>query len=291
METILVTGASGFLGRYVLRAATGSYETVGIYNKSDIFVSGVTAVQVNLTDPPFESLRGFDPDHVVHCAGLVDVDECERQPESARQLNVEVTEHVANLASEVDATFTYVSTDAVFDGSRPYWSEDDKPNPINVYGRTKFEGERAAAQIHDDVTVVRTNFFGWTHEGASLSEWMLATLESGDELTGFEDVYFTPMYAGDLARYLLNLLDLSTPEVVHLGGSERLSKYAFAHEIADVFECDSDPITPISVENQDLDAPRGKDLSLDVSLAESLLGERLPDVETGLERMRAEVER
>jgi len=289
MDSLVVTGASGFLGRYVVREAADAYDVLGIYHSTPLSHPGVETEQVDLTAPPFDPLLEFDPDYVVHCAGFVDVDGCERNPERARTLNVEMTEHVASLAADVGAHLVYLSTDAVFDGTDSWWNEGDTPNPINVYGETKLAGELAATRLHDSTTVVRTNFFGWSEtDGSTLAEWMIDTLDAGTELTGFEDVYFTPLYAGDVAAYLLELLEQEYSGPVHLAGSERLSKLAFAHEVADVFGFDPSPITPIRVDDLDLDASRGNDLSLDASRAESLLDRELPDASTSLERMRAE---
>jgi dTDP-4-dehydrorhamnose reductase len=273
----------------MLEATAESYDIVGTYFRTAVPHPTIETQQVDLTDPPFDGLREFDPDYIIHCAGLTDVDQCERDPQRARQLNVQITEHVAALAAKTDAHLVYVSTDAVFDGTEPWSSEDASPNPINVYGETKREGEQAAMRGHDTVTVVRTNFFGWTESGAStLAEWMLETLASGDELSGFEDVYFTPLYAGELADAVVELLELGYTGLVHLAGSERLSKLEFAHTLADVFGYSSSLITPIQVSDLDLDADRGRDLSLDCSHAESVLGRSLPDCRTGLKRMKQE---
>lgn len=289
MNSIVVTGGSGFLGRYVLKAAVDSYDVLATYCQTPFSHTDAQTTKVDLTKPPFEDLRAYDPDSIIHCAGLADVDECERNPARARQLNVQMTEHVASLAAETGAHLVYVSTDAVFDGTKAWWSEDDTPNPINVYGTTKLSGEQIATRAHETVTIVRTNFFGRTEtDDPSLAEWMLETLRAGDELTGFEDVHFTPLYAGDLARYLLAVLDQEYTGLVHLAGGERLSKLEFAHELADVFGYSPEPIVPIQVDDLDLDAPRGRDLSLDGTRAESVLGTSLPDIRTGIERLRAE---
>lgn len=289
MSSLIVTGGSGFLGRYVVREAADSHDVLATYCQTPFSHPDAQTKKIDLTDPPFDDLREYNPDSIIHCAGLVDVDECERNPVRARELNVQMTANVTSLAAQTDAHLVYLSTDAVFDGTKAWWSEDDTPSPVNVYGRTKLSGEQTATQNHDTVTIVRTNFFGWTETGKqSLAEWMLETLRAGDELTGFEDVHFTPLYAGDLARYLLALLDKEYTGLVHLAGSERLSKLEFAHELADIFGYSPEPITPIQINDLDFDAPRGRDLSLDVSHAESLLETSLPDVRTGVERLRTE---
>jgi dTDP-4-dehydrorhamnose reductase len=289
MDSLILTGASGFLGNYIFQQAVDSYDVLGTYNQNPISQTRGKTIQTDLTDPPFGELREFDPDVIVHCAALSDVDQCERNPELAHNLNVEMTESVASLAASVNAHLVYLSTDAVFNGRKSWWSEANEPDPINEYGRTKLAGERSATRLHDDVSIVRTNFVGYTPaDRQSLAEWMIDTLESGEELTGFEDVYFTPLYAGDLASYILDLIEAEYTGRIHLSGSERISKLGFAREIADIFGFDSDLVRPIQVDDLDLDAPRGRDLSLNSARAQEVLEEELPDVRTTLQHLKAE---
>ncbi|WP_162562437.1 SDR family oxidoreductase [Salinigranum rubrum] len=289
MNRILLTGCSGFLGRYVGTRLADTYDVLGTYLTADVSSLDFETVKVDLLNPPFPRLLEYDPDALVHCAALTDVDECERNPGRAVRLNVDATEHVASLAAETGARLLYVSTDSVFDGSRGWWAETDSPDPVNVYGETKLDGERTAARLNDDTVVARTNFFGWNGAGrGSLAEWMIETLASGDRLPGFEDAFFTPLFAGDLATSLEALLVRDDTGVVHLGSRDRMSKYEFAREVAEVFELDSSSVAPVEMSSVDLDAPRGNDLSLDTARAETVLGRRMPDIRTGLERMRRE---
>lgn len=291
MDSLILTGASGFLGNYIFQEAVNAYDVLGTYNQNPISNTRGRTIRTDLTDPPFDELREFDPDVIVHCAALTDVDKCERNPELSHKLNVEMTESVASLAASVNAHLVYLSTDAVFNGRKPWWSEADEPDPINEYGKTKLGGEQSATRLHNDVSIIRTNFVGYTREERqSLAEWMIDTFESKEELTGFEDVYFTPLYAGDLASYILGLIEAEYTGQIHLSGSERISKLGFAREIADVFGFDSDLVRPIRVDDLDFDAPRGRDLSLDNSRAQEVLEEELPDVQTTLQHLKTEGE-
>lgn len=288
MATILVTGSSGFLGTYLLKEAAENHRVVGTYHETPITRPGVEAVKCDLTEPPFEALNPYDFDAVVHCAAMTDVDQCERYPERARHYNTTMTEHVATLASSADASLLYISTDAVFDGTDSKWTEIDTPNPVNVYGQTKLAAERIVQNVCEDALVVRTNFFGWSRgDSQTLAEWMIETLRSGSSVPGFTDAYFSPLYAGHLATLLCRLIDMDTTGLLHLAGNERTSKYEFGQKLAEVFELDG-KVIPSRLAAQDFDAPRGRDLSLDVSKAEAMLGEDLPDVRTSLERMQAD---
>lgn len=289
MKRLVITGASGFLGRYLARAAVHSYDVLGTYFQHHVSIPGAKLIQCDLTNPSLSTLRDFDPDYVFHCAGLPDVDVCETSPRKAERINKRMAGTVARFASETDAHLTHISTDAVFDGSRPWWSETDDPDPINVYGETKLAGEHLVRRHCDGASIVRTNFFGWNRpESSSLAEWMLKKLRAGESLPGFGDIYFTPLYAGDLARYLLDVSNMEYSGTLHLAGTDRISKSAFATELADVFDLNQDLIEQISITDAGLDAPRGNDLSLDSSKAEACLETTLPNIRTGLERMKQE---
>lgn len=288
MEKLLVTGCSGLLGGHLVRAGAGEFEVCGTFNGNPVSFDGVETVQCDLTDHPPARLREFDPDFVVHCAALTDVDECERDPEKARRLNREMTANVTRLADEVDARLVHISTDAVFDGQTGDRSESDDPSPINVYGETKLDAEQIVTQGRDDSVVVRTSFFGWNtrEESSGLVEWMLHRLRAEEDLPGLADVYFTPLYAGDLATLLFDLLETEYRGVLHLGASERIDKYVFGERVADTFGYDPDDVRPITLGDLDFDADRGRDLSLDTSTARQVLDRQMPSVERGLERMR-----
>lgn len=290
MNRLLVTGGSGLLGSSIVKRARSRFEVATTYFSREIEFKGITCIQINLTDErSYDVLGSFDPDAIVHCAALTDVDYCERNPDMARAHNVEMTRQLAALASTTDAKFVYVSTDAVFDGAERQYSERDDPNPVNVYGETKLMGEQVVSKSEASSAIIRTNIYGWNvTAGQSLAEWMLDELRTGDSLTAFSDAYFTPIYTDSLAARLLDIVTNDFTGLLHVAGTERCSKLGFAVQLADVFNLPRDLIEPISVEDINFDAPRARDLSLDVTRAEELFGRSLPTVRGGLEKMKAD---
>jgi dTDP-4-dehydrorhamnose reductase len=288
MDQLLITGGSGLLGSTVARQAADEYNVLATYLSRKIEFDGVDCHRIDLTEEAaYKTLRDFDPDGIIHCAALADVDACERKPTVAHECNVNVAESVAHLANELNARLIHISTDAVFDGNGRFYEESDEPSPINTYGETKLEAERRISNIHNDAAIVRTSIYGWNAtSGQSLAEWMLSKLESGEKLPGFNDVYFTPIFTGSLSDCLLELVTKDYRGVIHVTGQERCSKLQFAHLIADVFDFDDSRVRPISVAEAELDAPRGKDLSLSIEKAHQLLDCQLPTVREGLERMK-----
>lgn len=288
MNRLLVTGGSGLLGSTVATMWADRYEVATTYLSREVDFPGVDCRQVDLTDDDqVASLRRFDPDAVVHCAALTDVDRCEREPRLAEACNLGMAERVARLANDADARLVHISTDAVFDGTGRNYAIDDAPDPVNVYARTKLRAESAVREACEDSAVVRTSIYGWNvTNGQSLAEWMLSKLRNRETVPAFEDAYFTPMYTRDLATCLFELAENDVTGTLHVAGSERCSKLEFAHAIADIFELDDQYITPSSIEDVDFDARRPKDLSLSVERTRDRLDCPLPTLREGLEHMR-----
>ena len=141
-----------------------------------------------------------------------------------------------------------VSTDAVFDGqaSGPNgYSETDPVRPINSYAESKALGERNVLSANPDAIVARVNFFGWSISGRrSLSEFFYTNLKAGRVVSGFTDVFFSPLYVRDLSRILVRLLESSERGVFHVFGAKTLSKYDFGVEIAKAFGFNPENVRP-----------------------------------------------
>jgi dTDP-4-dehydrorhamnose reductase len=288
---ILVTGASGLLGlNLALTAATeagGKHVVYGTVKehllKTDLF----TVIQTDLLSPGAVErlLEQIQPDWVVHCAALTNVDACEAAPAQAQKLNSELPAQLATYVARGGARLVYVSTDAVFDGLRGNYSEEDVPNPPNVYARTKLEGEQAVLRANPEAIVARVNLFGWSLSGQrSLAEFFFNNLRAGREVMGFTDVYFCPLLANDLALLLLRMLEKGLSGLYHVVARECTSKYTFGVAIARRFGLDERLIRPASVHQAGLAATRSPNLSLRSDKLAAALGEPPPDWSSGLER-------
>lgn len=287
--TILITGGSGLLGGNIAAMAIRkSWNVVATYNKNPVRMEGVRFIQIDLTKKEqLKRIARIGPDVIVHCAALTNVDYCEDHFDEAYSHNTLVSASVAEVADEVGAYLVHISTDSVFDGVKGSYKEDDTPRPVNVYGKTKLEAERQVLSLCPHSCVVRTNIYGWNKRAKlSLAEWMLNKLQDKEELSGFKDVIASPILVNDLIRYLFKLYALRYEGIIHIAGSEPCTKLDFAYMVAEVFAQDKGLIRSTSIDEMELKAPRGKDLSLNVSKAETIFKETLPNVQEGLTRMR-----
>lgn len=283
---LLIAGASGFLGaNALLEAIDAGRDVAGAFHDTPIRCDGARAISADLTAPDGarEVLDSLRPDWILNCAALADVDACERDPELARRINVELPRALARFCRDAGARLLHVSTDMVFDGRRGKYSESDEPAPINVYARTKLEGERAVREALPEALVVRTNFFGVSPGGRTgLADWIVAELTAGNRVPGFIDVMFTPLLANDLIRVMFAMMDAGLSGLYHLGASNTLSKYDFAVSLARELDLDEKLVRPARLADAELAAARPHDISLCSSRVESALGKRMASVEASI---------
>lgn len=293
---ILIPGASGLLGlnmaweaARVRQPAGGSrsHSVIGVVNGHPLRTGEFEVIKADLLLPgAVERLvEETRPDWVINCAALALVDACEANPSLAYSLNVELPRQLAKHVARGGARMVHVSTDAVFDGQKGGYTEEDAPNPLGVYARTKLEGERAVMEANPEALIARVNLFGWSLSGKrSLAEWFFYNLQAGNPVKGFTDVYFCPLLANDLAQLFLRMLQVGLKGLYHVVSSECLSKYAFGVELARRFELDQGLIAPAPVSQGGLLAARSPRLTLSSAKLAQDLGEDIPRISTGLDR-------
>ena len=146
----------------------------------------------------------------------------------AQQINAEMPGSIAVLCKKKGIQLTHISTDAVFDGKMGDYTEEDPPNPLSVYARTKLEGERTVAAEYPNAIIARVNFYGFSLSGKrSLAEFFLNNLIDKKQVNGFVDVMFSPLYVTDLVDTLVKMIEKELSGLYHVVSPESLSKYAF----------------------------------------------------------------
>ncbi|MBT7188684.1 MAG: SDR family oxidoreductase [Anaerolineae bacterium] len=282
---ILVTGASGLLGLNLSLQMHGTHEIIGV-DRSKLANTPFDLIKLDLLDADAlpKLLDDSKPDALIHCAANALVDACELDPNAASTLNAILPGQLASACAERDIRFLHISTDAVFDGTKEgIYSEDDAPNPLGVYAQTKLDGEYAVLDANPNAAIARVNFFGWSLSGTrSLSEFFVNNLGAGKNVNGFDDVYFCPMFVGDLADTLVGMLEKSLSGMYHVVGSRAITKYEFGQAIAHQFGFDAGLINPISVSDAGLTAKRSQNLRLSINKLSTALGREIPDFSTGL---------
>jgi dTDP-4-dehydrorhamnose reductase len=284
---ILVTGASGLLGLNLCLQMVNAHEIIGV-DRSKLAGTPFRLIKADLLDPDVvhKTLDEVHPDAVIHTAANANVDSCESDPAGARRLNSDLPGELAQSCAERGIRMIHISTDAVFDGTKNgIYTENDIPNPLGVYAQSKLDGEKTVLAVMPDAAVARVNFFGWSLSGTrSLSEFFFNNLSAGRFCNGFTDVYFCPMFVGDLADTLIKMLACRLSGIYHVVGSEALSKYDFGLRIARKFGFDENKVIPISVEESGLKAKRSHNLRMSIHKLSTDLSQDIPSVSTGIDR-------
>lgn len=220
---ILVTGAEGILGR-AIREWLMARHTLYLWGRDEADVRDPAGVS--------EAARGIEFDAVVHAAAMTDVDRCESEFEEALAVNRDGTRNVARLAGGRGAAFVYVSTDYVFDGSKPGpYVEEDPPAPINAYGRSKLAGEEAARGEAGRCLVVRTSWL-YGPGGRNFVDTIADRLSRGVIPEVVTDQRGSPTYVRDLARGIERLLCVKATGIVHVTNRGETTWHGFATAIA-----------------------------------------------------------
>jgi dTDP-4-dehydrorhamnose reductase len=266
---LLLTGASGQLGGYLLRECRAGGASVIAWSgrrRGELF--GYPLHPVNLADPDAVAVafRAARPDVVIHSAALAVVSACHRDPVQAEQINTHGSAVLAELADRAKVRLLHISTDMVFDGERGGYREDDEVRPVSVYGRTKAAGERAVL-AHPRNLVVRVSLlFGPTCiDRPTFFDEQIAALREGRPIPLFHDEWRTPLSLLVAARGLRSLAASDHAGLLHFGGPERLSRLEMGQRLAAFLRCDSAALVSTSRTNAAAAEPRQRDLSLDCS--------------------------
>ncbi len=288
MSTILITGASGFIGENLIHRFASSSRIYAVSQSQKPVGQTEDNFTVDLADRGAftKTLGDLQIDTVLHTAAMSKPDECERTPDRAYAVNVEGTKEIAQWAKNRKARLIYFSTDLVFDGQKGFYREEDKAEPVNLYSRTKLEGEKWVQQISPDSVIVRLALsYGptWGTRG-DWTDGMRKKLESGQTLHLFTDQYRTPAYAEDTAEAVFLLLQTEAKGIYHIGGGERLSRYDFGKKFAHIFGLPKKRLVPILMAEAGIKMPLSIDCSLNTDKISRELGLKPVKVEEGLRR-------
>ena len=225
------------------------------------------------------------PDLVVHCAALANLDACEANPRLAEVVNARLPGALADETARRGIQLVHISTDAVFDGVQGGYQEEDQPNPLGVYARTKLAGEGAVQAANPRAIIARVNFYGWSLYGQrSLAEFFFTNLSAGRQVKGFTDVFFCPLLVNDLGPLLLEMAGRGLAGIYHVVSRECASKYEFGVRVARQFGFDPSLVNPCSVKDGNLVARRALNLRLDTGKLARALSAPPPGMDDGLQR-------
>jgi len=195
-----------------------------------------------------QQLHLIAPDFVVNAIAMTNVDACEVTQKECDLINTAFTENLAHICHEIESHFIHISTDFIFDGIKGFYSEDDAPNPVNYYGLSKLNAEKAILNIGGDSTILRTILVYGSVKKMKRSNivlWVKKSLENNESINIVKNQYRTPTYVGSIVDAIILVLDKKTKGIYHISGNEFLSIYEMALQIADFYDLDKKLIKAI----------------------------------------------
>lgn len=269
---LLIIGSRGLLGTELMaRASERGHEAIAF--------EGNVSDKQNVT----EQMRRIAPDAIVNASAIADVKVCEENPEKARAVNALGEKYLVEGAKELSIPIIYISTVSVFSGEGNY-SEEDEPNPQNIYNKTKREGELNTL-TYERGFVVRINMLGIHRNGSrgkAFLEWMIDTIKDNKDLTLYTDSRINPLSNITIADLLIQLLEKPIPyQIIHLGSRDVVSKADIGEMVLSYFPEYIGTVTKII---QPAESTQPKEMWLNTNRAAEFLGE-LPSVSHEVEKI------
>lgn len=293
MEKIAVIGL-GMIGYELVKKYDELGYAVHIINRSDknFFKNNANIdnyfVDITNENKIKQTITDINPDFVINTAAMANVDLCETEKELAYKTNALSVGYIGETCKKLTVPLCHISTDYVFDGERGDYSEQEEMNPINYYGYSKAEGEKALNGLNYDlasivrisvpfcVSLIKVNFF----------MWVLDMLKKKECVNILIDQWNTPTFVNELVEGVIEIYKKDVAGLFHFGGGEKVSRHEFALKVAEIFEIDSSCINPIKSSELDWKADRPKDTSLNNSKIENKIKIKLKTINKCLKEIR-----
>jgi len=262
MKTLLLTGASGFLGYNFLQLDLSNWKVVTLFNQHDLQNNNIKKFRCNIANTASLKLilNELKPDAIVHLAAISNANFCEENIELSFRVNVSASVVLAEWSAQNNIPFLFTSTDLVFDGAKGNYDETDVTDPLMVYGKQKAEAEKLIQSVYPDACILRMPLmFG---EGGSFLLHDISKLKSGEPLNLFTDEYRSIVGGKSAAIGIKQALENNRKGIYHLGGKQKLSRYNFGLMICETFGFSKSLIVPKLQSEVKMAAPRPKDVSL-----------------------------
>jgi dTDP-4-dehydrorhamnose reductase len=255
MNRVLVIGARGMLGRDLVKVLHSSFYT-DPHSDWEVLGWDIEEIDIREEKNTVSKIENLKPKIVINVAAFTDVDGCESEKEKAFAINAGGVKHVALGALRCHAKVVYLSTDYIFDGKKaePY-VEDDPPNPLNVYGQSKLQGERYVQELVEDGLIIRTQWL-YGRYGRNFVASILHQAREKKTLSIVNDQMGSPTYTVDLSKAISALIQRSARGVFHVANSGFCSWYHFGQAILEISGMERVKVIPISSEELNLPAVR-----------------------------------
>lgn len=292
---ILITGVNSLVGCYLWKDLLSNFDLYGTYHsKKPVFTRSPQLYRLDITkkQETQDLILKLKPHVIIHLASFSMIDECEKYPDLAWNINVRGTQNLTHTLKSRKIHFIFFSSNAVFPGTNLIYTESALPNPLNVYGQTKFQAEKLIQNSLNNWTVVRsTTIYGWNPPGSRTNDvtYYLPRLQDHDKLYLVNDRFFNPIYAEQVVQAVSAIIQKSYQGIIHLAGKTQETRYTMVQKIIKGYRI-SYPPELVAVNSSYFPnlAGRPKLACLDTQKMQQILKVKPLSMETGLRLMKAE---
>lgn len=292
---IVITGANGLLGQYLIRdMAEAGYEVFATNRGESRLPDYINIIcnysSVDIRDK--EAIQAFllnvQPDVIIHAAAMAQPDACELNKEECSDININATAYIIEIAEKLNARLIYVSTDFVFSGEAGPYLEDDIPAPVNYYGESKLESEKIVQNSSISWAIVRTvlvygNILSGTR--SNVVTWVKDNLEKKNHIKVVNDQIRTPTYVEDLSKGIVLIVQKNAKGIYNISGKEVFTPYEMAVQVADYFGLDKSLMEKVTADTFTQPAQRPLKTGFIIGKAERELGYRPISFIEGIKKM------
>ncbi len=289
---LLITGGTGTLGSHLVRLAqqSGHWEEIhSTYHNLNPNFHRVYWHYVDARNGIYEVLKKTNPTHILHTLAMTSPDECEGRKLEAWEVNVKVTQEVAQFCEDGGIRLVFTSSDLIFDGKKGDYSESDAADPVNFYGDTKVEAENVIREcmLSGAFCIARLSLlYGSNRNGrTTFFDLMVSHIKNGKTLELYENQIRSMLSVVNASEMLLALMRHDFVGTLHLGGPDPISRFGFGKKLAECLEKPEAPLAPIVMETSPGRARRPANVALNTNLAQETLAVKALDIVSGLHQV------
>ena len=292
---IIIAGSNGMLGQRLIEFYNKLNDieliSTSVEEKSDFDDVDYVQADISNRNEIKKVVYDFCPDFIINAAAYTNVDKSESERELAWKINVKGVEYLSETARVLDSHLIHISTDYIFDGKNGPYTENDTPNPLGYYARTKLASENTLKISGCKNTILRTNVLYGTAKFSrpDFVKWVVESLRANKEIRIVDDQINNPTFIDDLVQGINKIVELRKEGIYNIGGNEFLNRYEFTLMIAEYFKLDKNLVKKIKTEELNQPARRPLKSGLITIKAQSELGYKPHSINQALELMKLEL--